>query len=90
MEGRSLGSGQGGGLGGNHWSGWPHNLGFKRTLIKPPKQTKQKSNQKKVGKIFAVRFSYQDKVLEQNELVWLVGELPRGPHRSFDTLRKRG
>ena len=88
-EGQSQGSGQGGGLGGNHWSGWPHNLDFKRTFWKTPQETKQKSN-KIGGKILAARIIYQDKVLEQNELVWLVGELLRGPHRSFDTLGKRG
>ena len=32
MEGQSPESGQGGGLGGSHWLGWPHSLNLKKNV----------------------------------------------------------
>ena len=58
---------------------------LKELFEKLPRRPNKKQT-KYEGKILARRIIYQDKVLEQNELVWLVGELLRGPHRSFDTL----
>ena len=61
---------------------------LKEVFEKLPSRPNEKQT-KYEGKFLAARISHQDKVLEQNELVWLVGELLRGPHRSFDTLGKQ-